>query len=398
MGIVAFAVLLRFGLVAALGAPPALWEYHDIATNILAGRGWVLDRVGIEYRSFYAGWPYVGATIVAYVGFPSGAAGMQAFQALFSGAGVLGVVLVGRRVFDSRVALLAALLAATHPALVYYDVKNLHPLGFDSAMLTGAVALVLAALVSEVRWVALLSGIAIGASILQRGSPALLILLAPVLLLRWGRGGKLGARVAGMLVGIGLMVLPVFARNTLIHGTPVFSTMTGELLWVGSAPMSSGSNYLPSGATVLSTIPPELAEAISGVSEMERNRLFAAAAAETILADPSAFGSRIFQKFVYFWTFAPQTGVSYPASYKAIYLLYYAAVVVLAGLGLWRWHQARELGPALFLIGGLFLAVSLTHAVLYFEMRHRWALEPLILIFSAAGLIGPPHSAIEEGS
>ena len=214
----------------------------------------------------------------------------------------------------------------------------------------------------------------------------------------WGRGGKLGARVAGMLVGIGLMVLPVFARKTLIHGTPVFSTMTGELLWVGSAPMSSGSNYLPSGATVLSTIPPELAEAISGVSEMERNRLFAAAAAETILADPSAFGSRIFQKFVYFWTFAPQTGVSYPASYKAIYLLYYAAVVVLAGLGLWRWHQARELGPALFLIGGLFLAVSLTHAVLYFEMRHRWALEPLILIFSAAGLIGPPHSAIEEGS
>ena len=144
LGIVAFAVLLRFGLVAALGAPPALWEYHDIATNILAGRGWVLDRVGIEYRSFYAGWPYVGATIVAYVGFPSGAAGMQAFQALFSGAGVLGVVLVGRRVFDSRVALLAALLAATHPALVYYDVKNLHPLGFDSAMLTGAVALVLA--------------------------------------------------------------------------------------------------------------------------------------------------------------------------------------------------------------------------------------------------------------
>ena len=79
-------------------------------------------------------------------------------------------------------------------------------------------------------------------------------------------------------------------------------------------------------------------------------------------------------------------------------LLYYAAVIGLAAVGLWRWRGARDLAPALILIGGLFLVVSMTHAVLYFEMRHRWALEPLILIFSAAGLIGPSRSPEREGS
>ena len=318
---------------------------------------------------------------------------MPVFQAIFAGAGVFAVARIAHVILDGRVALLAALLVAAHPALVYYDVKNLHPLGFDSAVLIWAMELVLMMRSSDSRRLALLAGCMLGVAILQRGSPATLAVLVPLWVARFGVG-SIRPRISCWLLGVALLVTPVLARSVVIHGRPVFSTVTGEHLWIGNAPGSFGSALLPSGSSVISTAPSELA---TGSSELERNRLLTAAAWEIIGADPIAFVARSSRKFFYFWTFAPQTGATYPVVYKKIYLLYYAAIIGLAAVGLWRWRGARDLTPALVLIGGLFLVVSMTHAVFYFEMRHRWALEPLILIFSAAGLIGPPRSPEREG-
>jgi hypothetical protein len=41
----------------------------------------------------------------------------------------------------------------------------------------------------------------------------------------------------------------------------------------------------------------------------------------------------------------------------------------------------------LLLIGSVFLSVSLIHSLLYFELRHRWLLEPLLAIFAAIGIL-----------
>ena len=49
--------------------------------------------------------------------------------------------------------------------------------------------------------------------------------------------------------------------------------------------------------------------------------------------------------------------------------------------------EKRETLWILLLIGSVFLSVSLIHSLLYFELRHRWLLEPMLAIFAAIGLL-----------
>ena len=244
---------------------------------------------------------------------------MLALQALFSGLGVVAVALVGRQLFDARVAAAAAALAAAHPGLVYYDVRNLHPLGLDSAALMWTVCLVVALRTRRSARLAFFAGCVLGVAVVQRGSPAPMVALIPFWLWWSGERPKLGRQIVWLVAGVGLLVGPVLVRNAVIHNRLVVSTMSGEQLWIGNAPGSYGSNLLPSGVPVLSTAPPELARVRT--SELERDRLFTAAAWEIIGADPIAFVARTSRKFLYFWTFSPQTGVSYPGFYKTVYLL-----------------------------------------------------------------------------
>ena len=42
---------------------------------------------------------------------------------------------------------------------------------------------------------------------------------------------------------------------------------------------------------------------------------------------------------------------------------------------------------ACLLIGSVLLSVSLIHSLLYFELRHRWLLEPMLAIFASIGML-----------
>jgi 4-amino-4-deoxy-L-arabinose transferase-like glycosyltransferase len=384
LAVAALAVAARLAALLVIGSSPSRWEYDSIAANLLSGRGWVVDSLGTEYRSYYAGLPYVGLRLSAYLLAPPGTLAMLLLQAAVAAGGALALAWVAERCFDRRVALTAAALAATHPALVYCDVRHLHPLGLDAALTTLAVAVLLRPM--EGRRAAFTAGVVVGLGALQRGS---LLGFAPLAALWLGRREGV-ARAGGFALGVAVAMAPWLVRNSLLHGRPVMLSTTGQHFWIGNVPGSSGSARLPDGETVMGAFGSEIAERLKGAGELEQDRVFLEAALRHVRDDPTGFVTGVGRKFLHFWTFSPQTGVLYPDAYRAAYLAYYAAIAVLALVGLWRWRKVDAVQPALVLIGMLFLVTSLVHALLYFEMRHRWALEPLLLMLSAGGLLGPP--------
>lgn len=90
------------------------------------------------------------------------------------------------------------------------------------------------------------------------------------------------------------------------------------------------------------------------------------------------------RKLLSFFWFSPQTGLLYPAAYTRGYQWYYAGMAALALLGLWslRRHLARP--PMILPI--LFVAsIALYQSLYYVEGRHRWTVEPVLLLFAAQG-------------
>lgn len=385
----AFRLWLIFG--AGSAASPEVFEYDDIARNLLAGQGYVHTHLGTPYRSFYSGIFYIWLTAGLYAIFPWGQAAVLVAQSLISSVLAVVIFFIGRILWSQRAGLWAAGLTVSHPALVYYDTHKLHPLSFDSFTTSLVVLALLWAFRARHAFAPLLAGGVLGVAVLQRGSLLLLIPLGFLWL--WIFGPKDGHSLrhwVGYLLGIMLVMGPWLARNYMIHQTPLLVTTTAQYFWLGNAPHSYGSNLLPSGQAVLDAAPQLLRDDLLSRDEWGQAQLFWRSGLANMWAHPWAFLLGISQKFLYFWTFGPQMGLLYPRSYFYLYAAYYFAAVALAVLGaacLAGASSARSSAfPGLLLILAVFLSVSATHSVLYFELRHRWAIEPMLLVFSAVGL------------
>ncbi len=396
VAIALLAVFIRLCLVFGRlsGHPPELLEYDEIARNLLSGQGYVYTHLHVPYRSYYAGVPYIWMTAGLYALFPPGYTAVLVAQAIIAALLAVVVFLIGRMVCGDRAGLIAAFLTATHPAFIYYDTHKLHPLGVDTLMACLAVLMLLRARRSSHGAVAWVAGVVLGVACLQRGSllPFLPLALLWLWRLKQPRQRALSFMLAS-LMGTVLVISPWVVRNWRLHGSPGMLTTGGEHLWVGNAPQSLGSALLPSGERVIDRSPPALmAKVFAAQSEVEQSKLFFEATIESVRANPWATACKMLWKFVTFWTFAPQTGVLYPKSYLHLYAAYYVLMVALAIWGLFWLAQTRIAGfdtaAGLLLILALFASVSSIHALYYSELRHRWGIEPLLLVLSAAGIQG----------
>ena len=377
-------------LVLAWPREPETFEYEEIARNLLSGRGYVLEHFGTEYRGYSSGLIYTLLTAAAHA---LGAPGVFLFvlQCLFAAGTTLAVWSIARRLGASVArATAAGLITALHPSLVYYDVFKRHPLGLDALLICGLVATVLAVRSPASAAVA---GTVLGAAMLERLTLVPMLLVVPFWLGAGLGGHERRRRIAAFAVAALLPLTPWVVRNTRVFGRPLLSTMTSEYLFMGNVPPSLGSYHLPSGELTLSAAAPELRERLPQEDEQGQGRLFRAAFLDFVRREPARFAYGVARKLVYFWTWAPQTGVLYPAPYRAVYLGFYGLLLILAVAG--AAHAARhseESRRALWLIAILGLVLAALHAVLCFEMRHRWSLEPLLVALGATcALPGAAH-------
>jgi hypothetical protein len=292
------------------------------------------------------------------------------------------IFVVGARAFGWQVAGLGAALASLHPGLLMYTLK-LHPLGLDVLLL----ALI-------VFWVGragngmrngVMAGLALGMGLMSR--PTLFVAGVGALGVRW-----LGARrtVLPVLaaVAVGLIVpSPWVVRNWAVLGRPVFISTSLEDVWKGNNPMSSGSSYLPSGRDIFAAAPQELLLRLQQASELQLNDLFGQEVIAFVSQRPGEFVALSARKFVYFWAFSPQTGLLYPRSWLAAYGLYAAVILTFAAVGAMAilHHGSPQERSLLATLGTISLVLAMIHALSYVEGRHRWGVEPLLLLLTARG-------------
>jgi hypothetical protein len=125
----------------------------------------------------------------------------------------------------------------------------------------------------------------------------------------------------------------------------------------------------------------------STLNEVDLNAFFGEEVVEFAIQQPDVFAGLIARKFLYFWWASPQMGMLYPPEWLNLYLVYAASVLVLAGLGALGIVRggtpaARDL---LWTIGSVSLTIAVLHALAYVEGRHRWGIEPLLLLLAAQG-------------
>jgi hypothetical protein len=182
---------------------------------------------------------------------------------------------------------------------------------------------------------------------------------------------------------------PWVGRNWILLGRPVFISTSLEDVWKGNNPAATGSSYLASGQDMFTIMPTELRTRLRAASELELNDVYGAEVLAFVRDRPDQFVVLVAQKFVYFWWFSPQSGLFYPAQWLTTYQVYDAIVLAFGVLGsVWIARvgspEARRL---LVLLITISLTISALHALAYVEGRHRWGVEPLLLLLTAQGLV-----------
>lgn len=389
----ATALAVRIVLAIALDGlwHPHLEEYDVVARNMVAGRGFSLPLHGIVYHSPLAPLPaWISAASYWLTGSLVAAMVLQIVAGV---AQALVTSVVARRLFGGLVAPFAAgMLVALHPGLAVYSASRMHALTLDALFF--ALALLqsfrLAARPTTTRATHL--GLVIGLGVLSRATLLVLLPIAVVWLLivtpRPSRRTAIRNSLVACVCAVAV-IAPWTLRNSLLHDRFVFLLTTdGDNFWRGNNPHASGTSYIDSTRTVFSSLSADDIRDLEGQpNELAQNEWFKTRARAFIREHPDAFVRLTLRKFFYFWWYAPTTGILYPRTWFQLYLAYYVVVMVLATVGAWRAVRGGGRGMPLALLMGAFLFVLASIQSLYYvEGRHRWAVEPMILVFSGGGV------------
>jgi len=104
--------------------------------------------------------------------------------------------------------------------------------------------------------------------------------------------------------------------------------------------------------------------------------------------NPLQFIKLYCKKIYYFWWFSPQSGTIYPKIYLGLYTYIYLIMGVFSAFGalaalLFRGKRTRDNA---FLLVFIIMSICLTQSLFYVEGRHRWLIEPLLMVFVSYGI------------
>lgn len=273
------------------------WIYLRAGRALAEGSGYINPISALPTAYYPPGYPlFLGAigSVLQALGALDKLLPVALFlQAFLSAASIVVWALLAERLWNQRVATIAAVLLATYPNLVLHSgvllSETLFVLVLGLAMLT---------LLGSKEWPGrpssrrlVLHGLLLGLAILIRPQSSLYI--APVVLAwAWLLGPKRTIMQTALTLAVALtLVAPWTLRNTRVFGEVVpISTNNGENLCIGYNPDAGGgfglSSYCDTGIGVWS----------GAKGELERDRRAAALARQYLLANLGELPSMVFQR------------------------------------------------------------------------------------------------------
>lgn len=395
--ILAVATLLPRALLAVLlgvVGEPERWEYDVIAANIVAGSGHVYDRFGFVYAAYAPPlWSWILAALLAVGG--DARIAIQVLQGLLClGAAAISSGLTRRITGDETSALVAGLLVALQPSLLYYSVVKSDPLPLN-VFLLGLIASSAASLLERPEdGRALRFGLLTGLGVLSRGTPAVALPVVALALFLGRRGGALRT-VAVSTAAMVLCLTPWLMRNVAVVGAPVLTSTTGENFWRGNHEGAGGGVRDLNGGEITRMVPanPALPPAVRAVlasgTEIQRHEVFMSEAWRFIRAEPLEALGLFARKARIFWWSLESDPRDYPRTASIAYAVLYRTELAFALVGAFLVFrskgQASPNRPASALVLGLIAGIGVLQTAFYVQGRHRFLIEPLLLIFTAIG-------------
>lgn len=371
---------------------PVTWEYSDIARNLIKNHKFAYNHLYTEYMCFC---PPLYSFLVALIYLVSNFNNLAVIfmQIIIFSFLCIALFEAGKNIFNQRVGFIASILLMMHPGILFYVLRNEHSMILDSFMITVSMLTMLMLYDKPVSLRRLvLSGIVLGLSFLSRGT---FLILLPVfifwIIFTFNQPFKKRLLLSFCLVLISVTVmLPWNLRNYFVTGKFILvGAATEESLWLGNNLNATGSSYDRLGRVVLTDLGGrDFLNQIYSLDEMSQREVFKEAAFNFIKGNPGKFIVLFLKKIYYFWWFSPQTGITYHYIEKIIYQVYYLFAVIGAFLGIWFSFKIKDkiLHHKIYLLIGIFIGISFLQSFFYVEMRHRWAIEPMLLIFTAIGV------------
>lgn len=365
---------------------PRFFEYHYIALSLLRGEHFVFRHFNeVPYRS-YVEPLYVFITYAVY--FVSGESflAMSIVNATLAAAVALVTAAVAKLAFGPEAAVVAGLATALDPALVRYA-AIFHPVSLDALLIATVVLAVLAADRAPTRTMYVGLGVTSGLCLLSRPTIGVFLVMATAWLLLRRPSRRDAGRLALAVVVAALVVAPWVGRNYATHGRLMLTRSNGAyVFWLGNNPAWTGTAATASGENLFEAADPALRQRVlASGDEIAQNEVFREAAVDYLTRYPAAFVGRTAVKMMRFWTVPRPVGTPVSSLSLAGYRVFYTAAATLALVGIvitLRQHRRMAI-----LLLGLLLSVSVVQSMFYVEGRHRIAVEPILLVFSAAGLV-----------
>ena len=366
------------------------FEYENIASNMLKGGGFYFDHFNTRYYGYHSfGFPVL--CYIVYKLFGHHQLIVVFIQMISTSLVVLPVSYIARKIFNEKTAILAGFLTALYPPFIIYSTMKLHTMNVDALLF----ALCLLSFIELKDNAGLNNSIYAGAisglAFLFRPTIFLFTMLALTLFYFTSLAGikKRLIAIGIVLFTLILVILPLFIRSYIVFKDPlVLSTTKAENFWLGNIPGSTGSLYEAKGLALYDVHKKELPSDFFKMNEIEQSKCFTKVTMGYFKSDPKAFIARIFKKAYYFWYFSPNQGSLYPAAWMKLYKVYYIFILLSAIFAILHGLYFKNINLVntsyVFI---LFLAFTAVHSLYYVEARHRWAIEPMLLIFTANGIV-----------
>jgi len=389
---IVFLILLVFSVrVAAIfilgwHINPDTWEYDEIALNILSGKGYVYNHFNTDCYLFGPSPLY--AYFEAFIHFLTGKNYflLEMIHAAIAALAVIPLFCIAKKIFDEKTAFISGLLYCLHPGLVVYTVK-IHEFTLVAFFILMITCILLYS-ENKIRNI-ILAGALLGAGILLR--PTLIYIIPSFfvyLMLKKNGFKKAASKTLLIFLLAGCVISPWIYRGYKLCGRVIFVTSSsGWLFWRGNNPGASGTALTVDRKPIFSVADENFKEKVYSLDETGQYDFFRSEALKYIRENPKKFFENTAKKFIYFWFFSPQTGFTYPSGWLLFYMViyYFLALFFIAGLYFASGAGAIDKAALGFLLS-IFIIISLGQSFFYTEMRHRWMIEPLLMIISAYGI------------